>query len=102
MCPELDFRCIDPTEYCCDPHVSPDTCKFMYPCCESVIEFSIRSRYIVSVSRVSLSEDLIIAGIINPELGPVQESLRGEAPPLTWSRFTPPPMLSLGSVSWLS
>ena len=45
VCPELDFRCIDPTEYCCDPHVSPDTCKFMYPCCESVIEFSIRSRY---------------------------------------------------------
>jgi len=44
VCPELDFRCIDPTVYCCDPHVSPD-CKFMYPCCESVIEFSIRSRY---------------------------------------------------------
>ena len=53
VCPELDFRCIDPTEYCCDPHVSPDTCKFMYPCCESVIEFSIRSRYMMSVSRVS-------------------------------------------------
>ena len=51
VCPELDFRCIDPTEYCCDPHVSPDTCKFMYPCCESVIEFSIRSRC-VSVETI--------------------------------------------------
>jgi len=44
VCPELDFRCIDPTEYCCDPQTEPETCKFMYPCCESVIEFSIRSR----------------------------------------------------------
>ena len=51
VCPELDFRCIDPTEYCCDPHVSPDTCKFMYPCCESVIEFSIRSRYMQTSDR---------------------------------------------------
>ena len=43
-CPELDSRCIDPSEYCCDPHTHPDTCPFLYPCCESVIEFSIRSR----------------------------------------------------------
>ena len=44
VCPELDYRCIDPSEYCCDPHTHPDTCHFLYPCCESVIEFSIRSR----------------------------------------------------------
>jgi len=56
VCPELDFRCIDPTEYCCDPHVSPDTCKFMYPCCESVIEFSIRSRYYQSGAGASPGE----------------------------------------------
>ena len=39
----MDFRCIDPTEYCCDPDTNPD-CKFMYPCCEAVMEFSIRNR----------------------------------------------------------
>jgi len=43
VCPELDFRCIDPTEYCCDPDTNSD-CKFMYPCCEAVMEFSIRNR----------------------------------------------------------
>jgi len=42
-CPDLNFRCIDPTEYCCDPESNPD-CKFSYRCCESVIEFSLRKR----------------------------------------------------------
>jgi len=40
VCPDLDFRCIDPTEYCCDPNTDP-ACTFMYPCCEPVMEFSL-------------------------------------------------------------
>lgn len=43
VCPDLDFRCIDPTEYCCDPNTDP-ACTFMYPCCEAVMEFSLRNR----------------------------------------------------------
>jgi len=38
VCHDLDFRCIDPQEYCCDPETDAD-CKFMYPCCEAVLEF---------------------------------------------------------------
>ena len=25
VCPELDFRCIDPTEYCCDPQTGEES-----------------------------------------------------------------------------
>ena len=73
VCPELDFRCIDPTEYCCDPQTGekcsqtdlisprcfssePETCKFLYPCCESVIEFSIRSRLAAQWAHLPASE----------------------------------------------
>jgi len=40
-CPDLNFRCIDPTEYCCNPDTNPN-CQFMYACCEAVMEFSIQ------------------------------------------------------------
>lgn len=43
VCPDLDFRCIDPQEYCCDPETDVD-CKFKYPCCEAILEFRIGNR----------------------------------------------------------
>lgn len=45
VCPDLgsSSRCIDPHEYCCDPQTDKD-CKFMYPCCEALLEFSLGSR----------------------------------------------------------
>ena len=43
VCPDLDSRCIDPQEYCCDPDTDPK-CKFLYPCCEALLEFSLGNR----------------------------------------------------------
>jgi len=43
VCPELDNRCIDPQEYCCDPSNDPE-CKFTYSCCEALLEFSLGTR----------------------------------------------------------
>ena len=46
-------------QYCCDPGTDPD-CTFMYPCCEAVMEFSVRSRLAQqvlqsNVERIQLS-----------------------------------------------
>ena len=30
VCPELDFRCIDPTEYCCDPQTGNKRTSFYF------------------------------------------------------------------------
>lgn len=43
-CPELDFRCIDPSEYCCDPETDYD-CKVLYPCCEAVLDYNSRTKH---------------------------------------------------------
>jgi len=43
VCPELDNRCIEPQEYCCDPATDPD-CEFTYSCCEALLEFSLGTR----------------------------------------------------------
>jgi len=42
-CPDLHFRCIDPSEYCCDPEVDLD-CKVLYSCCEAVLDYNSRTR----------------------------------------------------------
>jgi len=38
MCQDLDFRCVNPVHYCCDPDTDL-SCKFTYKCCEPVMEF---------------------------------------------------------------
>jgi len=38
MCQDLDFRCVNPVHYCCDPDTDL-ACKFTYKCCEPVMEF---------------------------------------------------------------
>jgi len=43
ICPELDNRCIEPQEYCCDPATDPN-CEFTYSCCEALLEFSLGTR----------------------------------------------------------
>jgi len=40
-CPDLNFRCIDPTEYCCNPDTNPN-CQFTYACCEAILEYSLQ------------------------------------------------------------
>jgi len=37
-CPDLDYRCIDPSLYCCDPETD-SSCKILYSCCTAVIEY---------------------------------------------------------------
>ena len=44
ICPELDNRCIEPQEYCCDPATDPN-CEFTYSCCEALLEFSLGTRF---------------------------------------------------------
>ena len=44
ICPELDDRCIEPQEYCCDPATDPN-CEFTYSCCEALLEFSLGTRF---------------------------------------------------------
>ena len=46
ICPELDNRCIEPQEYCCDPATDPN-CEFTYSCCEALLEFSLGTRLLV-------------------------------------------------------
>ncbi|XP_023321415.1 uncharacterized protein LOC111696106 [Eurytemora carolleeae] len=43
-CPELDFRCIDPSEYCCDPETDYD-CKVLYSCCKAVLDYNSRTKH---------------------------------------------------------
>jgi len=43
-CPELDFRCIDPSQYCCDPETDYD-CKVLYPCCKAVLDYNTRIKH---------------------------------------------------------
>jgi len=41
-CPELDFRCIDPSEHCCNPE-EDFSCKVL-PCCQAVLDYNNRSK----------------------------------------------------------
>ena len=52
ICPELDNRCIEPQEYCCDPATDPN-CEFTYSCCEALLEFSLGTRFKAQNSSLS-------------------------------------------------
>eukprot|EP00088_Acartia_fossae_P063808 TRINITY_DN7817_c0_g1_i12.p1 TRINITY_DN7817_c0_g1~~TRINITY_DN7817_c0_g1_i12.p1 ORF type:complete len:464 (-),score=123.82 TRINITY_DN7817_c0_g1_i12:23-1414(-) len=41
-CPELDFRCIDPSEHCCNPD-EDENCR-VQPCCQAVLDYNNRSK----------------------------------------------------------
>jgi len=41
-CPELDYRCIDPSEHCCNPE-EDFSCKVL-PCCQAVLDYNNRSK----------------------------------------------------------
>jgi hypothetical protein len=43
-CPELDNRCFDPAEFCCDPQTD-NQCRVFYPCCKAVLDFNFHKKY---------------------------------------------------------